>query len=171
MWRLLNGIQLTEEISPRLRARVMAFGELLSTALGIHILQLNEIDAIRVDARTLLHADIIPQSSIEDQYLQAHVQPKCDISKGNLASQNHSVVLTQGFIASTTSGSTCLLGRGGSDTSGSLFAAMLKANIFEIWTDVHGMFTSDPRHIPEARLIRNINYREAQELAAMGAKV
>jgi aspartate kinase len=66
---------------------------------------------------------------------------------------------------------TCVLGRGGSDTSGALFAALLHAKRYEIWTDVHGMFTSDPRYVPHARLIKRLDYREAQELAAMGAKV
>ena len=66
---------------------------------------------------------------------------------------------------------TCVLGRGGSDTSGGLFAAVLGAERFEIWTDVHGMFTSDPRNIKAARHIKELSYREAQELAAMGAKV
>lgn len=64
-----------------------------------------------------------------------------------------------------------MLGRGGSDTSGSLFAALLGAEKYEIWTDVHGMFTTDPRYVPNARLIKSLDYREAQELAAMGAKV
>merc|ERR1719161_2240665 len=80
-------------------------------------------------------------------------------------------VITQGFIASTPKGVDCLLGRGGSDTSGALFAALLAAARLEIWTDVHGLFTSDPRHVSHTRLIRITNYRVAQELASMGAKV
>jgi diaminopimelate decarboxylase/aspartate kinase len=80
-------------------------------------------------------------------------------------------VLTQGFIARTEAGDTCLLGRGGSDTSAALFAVLLEAAALEIWTDVPGLFTADPRIIPSARLIRAVGYREAQELAALGAKV
>ena len=68
-------------------------------------------------------------------------------------------------------GDTCLLGRGGSDTSAALFAALIGAEALEIWTDVPGLFTADPRLLPTARLIREIGYHEAQELAAMGAKV
>ncbi|HXV77248.1 MAG TPA: bifunctional aspartate kinase/diaminopimelate decarboxylase, partial [Candidatus Polarisedimenticolaceae bacterium] len=83
----------------------------------------------------------------------------------------HETVLTQGFIARTPAGETCLLGRGGSDTSAALFAALLGADELEIWTDVPGMFTADPRRVPVARLIRRMGYREAQELAALGAKV
>jgi diaminopimelate decarboxylase/aspartate kinase len=64
-----------------------------------------------------------------------------------------------------------LLGRGGSDTSGALFAVLVGAASLEIWTDVHGLFSTDPHHTPAARLLRRTGYREAQELAAMGAKV
>merc|ERR1712072_831549 len=85
--------------------------------------------------------------------------------------QKASAVLVQGFIGSTPSGDTCLLGRGGSDTSGALFAALVGAQKYEIWTDVHGLFTSDPRFVDGTRLIKSTNYRTAQELATLGAKV
>jgi len=76
-----------------------------------------------------------------------------------------------GFIGSTPEGDTCLLGRGGSDTSGALMAALVGAKKYEIWTDVHGLFTSDPRFVEGTRLIKTSNYRTAQELATLGAKV
>lgn len=82
-----------------------------------------------------------------------------------------SAVLVQGFIGSTPQGDACLLGRGGSDTSGALFAALVGAKRYEIWTDVHGLFTSDPRFVDGTRLIKSTNYRTAQELATLGAKV
>lgn len=170
--RILEGIKLTEEASPRIQARVLAFGELLSTHLGVCVMQqFGLADVQRVDAREILVSDAASSKSEEDRYLQAEVLPKHDIAKALAASNGKRVVLTQGFIASTNDGATCVLGRGGSDTSGSLFAAMLKASRYEIWTDVHGMFTSDPRYVPDARLIKSLDYREAQELAAMGAKV
>ncbi|HET6566187.1 MAG TPA: bifunctional aspartate kinase/diaminopimelate decarboxylase, partial [Xanthomonadales bacterium] len=75
------------------------------------------------------------------------------------------------FIVRDTAGNTCLLGRGGSDTSAAYFAARLQAAALEIWTDVPGMFTADPRVVPDARLLNSLGYREAQELASMGAKV
>ncbi|DAZ98353.1 TPA: hypothetical protein N0F65_000672, partial [Lagenidium giganteum] len=170
--RILEGVKLTEEASPRIQARVLAFGELLSTHLGVCIMQhFGVTDMERVDARKLLQSESTSAKSEEDRYLQAEVVPKCDVAAGEAASNGKRVVLTQGFIASTMDGSTCVLGRGGSDTSGSLFAALLQANRYEIWTDVHGMFTSDPRYVSDARLIKSLDYREAQELAAMGAKV
>ena len=75
------------------------------------------------------------------------------------------VVLTQGFIARNLRGETVLLGRGGSDTSAAYFAASLEARRLEIWTDVPGMFTADPRKVPSARLLIALHYDEAQELA------
>lgn len=170
--RVLEGIKLTEEASPGIQARVLAFGELLSTHLGQCIMvHYGLTDVERVDARQLLISDSARAKSDEDKYLQAEVQPRLDRAVAELAANGKGVVLTQGFIASTSTGATCVLGRGGSDTSGSLFAALVGALKYEIWTDVHGMFTTDPRYVPDARLIKNLDYREAQELAAMGAKI
>jgi bifunctional diaminopimelate decarboxylase / aspartate kinase len=80
------------------------------------------------------------------------------------------VVVMPGFVAANPGGDTVLLGRGGSDTSATLLAAMTGAERVEIFSDVPGLFTADPRHIPAARLLKMVSYREAQELAAMGAR-
>ncbi len=172
--RLLEGIRLTREASPRLRARVMSFGELASTHLGVAALAHHGITARRVDARELLVAEDVPRAVDADRFLEAHVQPRRDPGGASAAARGAEVVITQGFIARTAREDrreTCLLGRGGSDTSAALFAALLGAARLEIWTDVHGLFTTDPRSLPTARLIRRTGYRVAQELAAMGAKV
>jgi bifunctional diaminopimelate decarboxylase / aspartate kinase len=81
------------------------------------------------------------------------------------------VVITQGFIAANAEGDTVLLGRGGSDTSSAYFAAKLSAARLEIWTDVPGLFSANPRAVPTARLLRQLHYDEAQEIASNGAKV
>jgi diaminopimelate decarboxylase/aspartate kinase len=81
------------------------------------------------------------------------------------------VLITQGFIASDEEGETVLLGRGGSDTSSAYVAAKLAALRLEIWTDVPGMFSANPRDVPSARLLRALHYDEAQEIASNGAKV
>jgi len=169
--RLLDGIRMTREASPRLRARVMSFGELASTYLGLAALEHHGIRATRVDARELLRSSIPPESSPADRFLAANVPPRRAVTEAEALAKGCGVVITQGFIASTPRGETCLLGRGGSDTSAALFAALLDAEALEIWTDVHGLFSTDPRQIPSARLIRHTSYREAQELAAMGARV
>ncbi len=169
--RLLEGIHLTREASPRLEARVMSFGELASTLLGRAALGRAGIDVVRLDARDLLTTRARPGDAPETRFLEAEVLPRRAPELVEARAGAADCVLTQGFIARGADGATCLLGRGGSDTSGSLIGALLGADRIEIWTDVHGMYTADPREIPAARLIRHIGYREAQELAAMGAKV
>lgn len=85
--------------------------------------------------------------------------------------KKNKVIIVPGFSGSDKDGNICLLGRGGSDTSGSIIASKVKAKNYKIWTDVNGLYTSDPRIYSNSKLIRNINYSTAQELAAMGAKV
>jgi len=170
--RLLDGIRLTEEASPRVRARVSAFGELASTHLGVAALRyVGGLECTRVDARRVLISTPARGEAESDRYLNAKIVPFTQPSAVTAECGAAQLIITQGFIGRTPSDETCLLGRGGSDTSASLFAGVLKADFLEIWTDVHGLYTCDPRIIPEARLLRTINYREAQELAAMGAKV
>lgn len=180
--QLLAGIQLTgDNASARLLGRVFSYGELMSSTIGYNILtsRLAAQGVSWIDARTCLFAEDRPNSSMEDRYLNANVIPKIDLEsmENKLSSKTCRVAITQGFIAtvrplsSGATGGTCVLGRGGGDTSGALFACLLNARRFEVWTDVHGMFTSDPRHVKHARLLLEMSYREAQELAAMGAKV
>jgi aspartate kinase len=190
--QLLNGVRLTREetdpqASPRICARISAFGELLSSQIGLLAIRSAGISCARLDARRLLKSTENGIQQEEDKYLVANVEPSSNVEMvrnqleqicnkmGVKAAPHgyaaHCAVITQGFIASTPRGATCLLGRGGSDTSAALFAALLQANRLEIWTDVHGLFTSDPRHVENTRLIREVSYRVAQELASMGAKV
>lgn len=180
--RLLDGIALTCEASARLNARINAFGELMSSQLGVLALRAHGCNCTRLDARRLLRStETLAQQDV-DRYLNANVNPKKDVelfhselvaSSGDrgAASQPSMAVITQGYIGATPRGDTCLLGRGGSDTSGALLAALVGAVRLEIWTDVHGLFTSDPRHVKNTRLICKTSYRVAQELASMGAKV
>lgn len=167
----LTGVRLTGETPPRLVARIMALGELASSHLGAAALHRSGLALQWVDARQLLRS--APRASEDDhhRYLEAHVPACLSPELGEEAAAGSQIVMTQGFIAGTADNATCLLGRGGSDTSGALFAVLLGAQQLEIWTDVHGLFTADPRLLPTARLIRRLGYREAQELAAMGAKV
>jgi diaminopimelate decarboxylase/aspartate kinase len=85
--------------------------------------------------------------------------------------QIFNVTVVPGFSASTPSNKCCLLGRGGSDTTGSIIASAINASVYEIWTDVNGIFSSDPRKISNTFINPSINYDAAQEVAAMGAKV
>jgi diaminopimelate decarboxylase/aspartate kinase len=153
------------------RARIMAMGELLATTLGSEFLNAQGIDTVWVDARRVLRADERAHATQKASFLSA----TCDFAPdANLQAHWHSlagVVLTQGFIAANAGGETVLLGRGGSDTSAAYFAAKLSAARLEIWTDVPGLFSANPRAVPTARLLRELHYDEAQEIASNGAKV
>lgn len=169
--QLATGISLVGEVTPRLHAQVLSLGELMSTTLGAAYLEKAGIPAVWVDARTVLTSESIKNESQARHYVSAMCSHEADPQLQERFDELGPVVLTQGFIASDSEGATVLLGRGGSDVSGALFAAHLEAEKLEIWTDVPGMFTADPRLIPASRLIRSINYEEAQEIATTGAKV
>ncbi len=170
--RVALGAFLTREVSPRLHARMLALGELMSTTLGVAYLQKRDMSVLWRDAREMLHALEEPNINQQRRYLSAACGCEADADlQQELAAGGADIVVTQGFIASDADGDTVLLGRGGSDTSAAYFAAKLQAACLEIWTDVPGMFTANPRDIPSARLLRQLDYSEAQELATMGAKV
>jgi bifunctional diaminopimelate decarboxylase / aspartate kinase len=161
----------SRELSDGLRARVMATGELLATSLGATFLNAQGIGTAWADARQVLRADSRPGATRKAGLLSAtcHFAPDPNLQAQWRALEQ--VVITQGFIAANDAGETVLLGRGGSDTSGSYFAAKLNAARLEIWTDVPGMFSANPRAVPTARLLRALHYDEAQEIASNGAKV
>jgi diaminopimelate decarboxylase/aspartate kinase len=161
----------SREISDGLRARVMAMGELLATTLGATFLNAQGIDTTWADARQVLRADSRPGATHKAGLLSATCDFTPDAALQSRWQALDQVVITQGFIASNEAGETVLLGRGGSDTSGSYFAAKLLAARLEIWTDVPGMFSANPRAVPTARLLRALHYDEAQEIASNGAKV
>jgi bifunctional diaminopimelate decarboxylase / aspartate kinase len=176
--RLALAASLMREAGPALKARVMAFGELMSTRLGAAWLDAQGVPAVWHDARTSLTVREDPQAHGPRAYLSA----TCDFERDEAliarldelpGTENaaDAAVLTQGFIAQNRDGQTVLLGRGGSDTSAAYFAARLGAARCEIWTDVPGLFTANPALLPAARLLRALDYDEAQEIATMGAKV
>jgi len=169
--RLLTGARLIGETSPRLRARVMATGELMSTRIGAHWLRSEGIPVSWLDARSVLLADDPgPRAGDARRHLAATCTYEPDPElRARITSLP--VTLTQGFLARDLAGETVLLGRGGSDVSAAYFAAKVGAERLEIWTDVPGLFTANPRHVPEARIVRQVDYDEALMLASLGAKV
>ncbi len=158
-------------LSDGLRARVMSMGELLATTVGAAFLNAQGIDTLWADARRVLRADSRPGATLKSSLLSATCDFAPDLSLQTEWRSHDRVVITQGFIAANEAGETVLLGRGGSDTSGAYFAAKLGAARLEIWTDVPGLFSANPRAIPTARLLRALHYDEAQEIASNGAKV
>jgi len=169
--RLAKGISLVGEASYRTQARLMALGELMSTRIGNAYLQQNGLNVTWMDARTLLKTVPQPNASEKSLVLSAVCEIEQDDSLIRKLEKSGDLVLTQGFIASDAEGKTVLLGRGGSDVSAAYLAAKLNAERLEIWTDVPGMFSANPHTIPSARLLRQLSYEEAQEIATNGAKV
>lgn len=169
--QIASGVALVGEVSERLRARVLAQGELMATRLGAAFLAAQGLDVQWVDARTVLKSEPRPNASLRASYLSATCAYEPDHLLQQRWSSSGTVWISQGFIASDEKGETVLLGRGGSDTSASYFAAKLQARRLEIWTDVPGMFSANPRTVPAARLLRSLEYDEAQEIASSGAKV
>ncbi|HEX4618414.1 MAG TPA: aspartate kinase, partial [Steroidobacteraceae bacterium] len=168
---LAAGIALVREVSDRTRARVMAAGELMATRIGASFLRARGLDAAWADARTMLRAEERHSASAKASVLSAVCGFAPDAALAARLAELPPVVITQGFIASDDDGNTVLLGRGGSDTSAAYLAAKLRAQRLEIWTDVPGMFSANPRATPTARLLRALHYDEAQEIATSGAKV
>ena len=152
-------------------ALVQAQGELMSSSLGAAFLTHSGLATQWVDARDCLAAIALPNQNERTKLLSAMVEAKPDPSLHARLAKLGEVFITQGFIARESKGRTVLLGRGGSDTSASYFGALLKAQRVEIWTDVAGMFSANPRQVPGARLLQKLDYEEAQEIASTGAKV
>jgi len=153
------------------QAEVLALGELLSSTLGVLYLNAGGAQAAWLDAREHLHAQPMPNQNAWGRYLSASVPTAPDPAFAQALAARGGLFVTQGFIARNDAGETVILGRGGSDTSASYFGALLKAEKVEIWTDVAGMFSANPRQVPSARLLAHLDYEEAQEIATTGAKV
>jgi diaminopimelate decarboxylase/aspartate kinase len=154
------------------QAEVLAQGELLSSTLGAAYLRAQGLDFGWCDARDWLQAVALPNQNDWARRLSA----TCRREMGGdwplrFAAQPGAMLLTQGFIARHEDGGTAVLGRGGSDTSAACFGALLGATCVEIWTDVPGMFSANPREVPDARLLTRLDYAEAQEICTTGAKV
>lgn len=155
------------------QAEVLGQGELLSSTLGAAYLAANGLDMGWADAREWLSAlPPLPNQSEWSRRLSVSCQWQSDAAwKARFDAQPRRMLITQGFISRHADGGTAILGRGGSDTSAAYFGALLGANRVEIWTDVPGMFSANPREVPDARLLTRLDYYEAQEIATTGAKV
>ncbi len=155
------------------QAEVLGQGELLSSTIGAAYLRGNGLDFGWMDARDWLHAQPpAPNQSAWSQRLSVNCQWQGDAGfRQRFAAQPTRMLITQGFISRHGDGGTAILGRGGSDTSAAYFGALLGASRVEIWTDVPGMFSANPKDVPDARLLTRLDYYEAQEIATTGAKV
>ena len=167
----LTGIALLHEAPAKTHAQILSLGELMMTRLGHAFLIQHGLNCLWFDAREALTAIPMPGDDTQ-RYCSARVDAEPNPAlAAQLKDSGAQVVITQGFIAANAQGETVLLGRGGSDTSAALLAAILGATVCEIWTDVAGIYTANPHQLPHARLLKTLNYEEAQEIASMGAKV
>lgn len=167
LFDIVKASRIIREVSDRMEAKIISFGEMLSSGLLYHLLLKQGRQAFYVDSRKLiLTASDYPEAEVEIEKTY-----KTIYSVINPQFTEVSIAIAPGFVGSGHDGETTLLGRGGSDYSAALYAAALKASSLEIWTDVNGMFTTDPRSFSDARLIEKLSYSEAAELAYFGAKV
>ena len=153
------------------QAEVLSLGELLSSRLGAAYLRSQGHDIHWSDAREHLRAVALPNQNAWSRRLSVSCDTRADVAWRARYAEQGGLLITQGFIARDGEGRTAILGRGGSDTSAAYFGALLGAARVEIWTDVPGMFSANPRQVPQARLLSRLDYEEAQEIATTGAKV
>ncbi len=163
----VSGVCLIGELSPRSKARIIASGEQLSSIIVCAAFNASGISCHLADARKMVITD--------ENYMSA--RPDLQATRDNVRriyaeeSKGVDLVVTQGFIATSSTGSTSVLGFEGSDYSAALFAMALDAVRVEIWTDVDGIRTADPRHVEQTCRIDRVSYDEAAVMAAMGARV
>ncbi|HMA99160.1 MAG TPA: bifunctional aspartate kinase/diaminopimelate decarboxylase, partial [Wenzhouxiangella sp.] len=155
---------------PAVQAELLAQGERLSSHLACATLAEHGLDCQWLDAKQALICSTETDRNEASSFLSAHCPAEPDRNLQARLTQAGRCHVMPGFLAANARGDTVLLGRGGSDTSATCLAAVLDAERVEIHSDVPGLFSTDPRRIPTARLLKLVSYREAQELAAMGAR-
>ena len=164
---LLHDLEGSRQLDLKSQDHLLGFGERFSSSLVKEALWQAGINAVHVDAQTCIvtdarHAGASPVWDVTEQRLQENVSPLLESGR---------VPVLGGFIASTSDGVPTTLGRGGSDFSAAIVAATLCASRLEIWTDVDGIMTTDPKLCADARVIRKMSFDEAAELAHFGARV
>jgi len=164
---ILRGLAAILELTPRISDLIVSYGERISSRIVAAAFRERGVDAAHVDARDIIVTDsqfqkAAPQDAIIEKRAQEHLAPHLAAGR---------VPVMGGFIASNQAGITTTLGRGGSDFTGALIGGALSADAIEIWTDVDGIMTADPRVCPDALRVKVISFEEAAELAYFGAKV
>lgn len=162
---LLDGIYKLQELSPKTKDKVVSFGELMSSKIiAAYFADLNT-DVAWADSRELIKTDSkFGYANVLKSFTDENIGAYFKSAKAN-------VFVAPGFIASNSHGNATTLGRGGSDYTAAIFASALKVKSLEIWTDVSGMMTADPRVVSNAKPIAYLTYKEAMELSHFGAKV
>lgn len=164
---VLRGLSAVGELTPRISDMIVSVGERLSSRMIAEAFSHRGLATVHIDARQCIvtdaqHGKAIPQDILIEQRLKQHVLPHV---------QQGMVCVMGGFIGATEKGVTTTLGRGGSDFTAALVGGGLDAGTIEIWTDVNGIMTADPRICSNALRVKTISFEEAAELAYFGAKV
>lgn len=160
----LHGCKMLGQCPDSVNANIISLGERLSIAIMQKLLQAKGYLVSVIDPVTTLLA--------QGDYLESTVNiAESEKRISQLKIDPSSIILMPGFMAGNEKGELVVLGRNGSDYSAAVLAACLHANSCEIWTDVDGVYTCDPRVVPNARLLKSMSYREAMELSYFGAKV
>jgi len=153
--------------SLRMQDCLMSYGEILSSKIIAAAFEAEGVDQVWLDSRSMIKTNSAYSSAVVDRALTNQSIQAYFTNPTN----QHALYMAPGFIASDAAGHTTTLGRGGSDYSGAIYAASINASILEIWTDVSGMMTADPRIVNNAKEIPRISYQEAMELSHFGAKI
>ncbi len=168
----LTGIALVGDASERTKVRVLATGELLSSQLFLHALKAHQTQA---KAPNELNIQLLRSEhyiKANGQFLEAQYdEDATETAIKQLKHQTNHWYVAPGFIASNDDNEMTLLGRNGSDLSAAIFAAALRADELQIWSDVEGIYNADPNRVPQAQVVAQLSYREAMELSFFGAKV
>jgi aspartokinase/homoserine dehydrogenase 1 len=162
---ICNGIFLLHELSVRTKDKLMSYGELLSSKIITAAFNARNIAAAWCDPMELIKTDSNFGNAAVDFTITN------DLVKNYLSGSPDKLFIVPGFIATDSNHSITTLGRGGSDYTAAIFAAAVTADALEIWTDVSGMMTADPRLVANAKIIPQVSYQEAMELSHFGAKV
>lgn len=160
---LLHGVRLVKECTPRTRDLIVGFGERLSCSIIAAAMKVAGMPARFVDARELIVTD--------DNHGGATVLLQASYPRIESSLAGDDLPVVTGFIAATPDGVTTTLGRNGSDYTASILGAGVRAETIEIWTDVDGVYSADPRFVRSAFVLPEISYQEAMELSYFGAKV
>lgn len=165
LYSLSRGLFLLQECTLKSRDTLLSFGEQLSTTLIYYRSLERGINAELLDSRNFIITDenysaAVPIFSATDKKIKEYVKP-----------EKNKLIIAQGFISSSENGSVTTLGRGGSDYTATIIGSALDAEEVQIWTDVDGILTTDPRLVKNAKTMTSISYVEAAELAFFGAKV
>ncbi len=161
---LCEGVFMLSELSPKTASVISSFGEMLSSFIISETAKINGLDIILKDSRDYILVSDVTKISVDYKETNRRIKEYC-------ANKEHKITLFPGFVASTNGGEPTTLGRGGSDFTAAIIASAIQASTLQIWTDVSGMFTANPKLVKQAKPVSHMSYQEAMELSHFGAKV